>query len=546
MNANRERMSTKYNEDWDDDDGDEEETDDDEVDEGEGEEDTDDEDEGDDVEGEESEEAEEADEEGAEEESEEEEEEEDDGEDGDKEQEQTNLISGDGPMETLPEDEEIGGANQRDVGKEDNEPSKGAVALCIICCCLVCLGALGAVLGLVVFKTKEVAKDILDELENLNTTLPPAALTSPPVTNPPTGYPTRATTDAPIEGLPELVILPVQEDTSLRSGEFSGIDYGDEDVLLVKNGPNGTFSSRALLSFDLSTIPTPPNIFDSPKTATLSLNHILGLAQTSSTNITLVHLPGTTTSIESMTWDSFQIANGVDGPTFLVDPGIAPVKVDITQVLFDAVAQTRRHLRRTQSTDQLLLMLEARGEGNGEVGIEFQSREATSGRPEIKVEFSNLVNGVTSSEDTSFDTSEDTSVDTSVDTSSDDKEDCIPYPVNGTIVGNGTMPQVPGNFTSSTGNGTTAEHLNVSVPGMPRYCLPGGPENSSSVDVPLKGWDFSGNHTQSGNHTGRPSGGNSGSGLPVGGNHTGNHTGGQSRGSPGGDNPAGNPGSGRP
>ena len=167
----------------------------------------------------------------------------------------------------------------------DDEPSKTAVILCVICCCIIILGTVGGVLGGVVFK-----KDDDDPKSNAPSTMPsPAPSMATPAPTPfPTVTASVSPTDsvAPTDGLPSQIIVTVSEDTSLRDGNFSSDSFGSEDVLLIKNDPNVTFSSRALLRFDLAEFPFPhANIFDTPKSAVLYLEHVVGVAETAGTAV---------------------------------------------------------------------------------------------------------------------------------------------------------------------------------------------------------------------------------------------------------------------
>jgi hypothetical protein len=269
-------------------------------------------------------------------------------------------------MEEVPPDEEI-------KTRRGDEPSKMAVCLCVLCCCCLIIGGVVAVLFLVVFKkATDAVAAVLNDLSFPPTTIP--LITLPPATLVPVSPPTLAPTKSfsPTGGLPESVLISVSADTSLKDGEFSSFSDGTEDSLLILNGDNTTSSSRILLSFNLSSIPTPGNIFDTPKSATLHLEHIVGISQSEATNVSIVRLPSTSLLIESLSSDLYQPTGGIDGPTFLVEPTDGEVSVDITDLLFDAMTRGRRGLRRMQSTDQLLLMLEARGAGNGAGGIEFR------------------------------------------------------------------------------------------------------------------------------------------------------------------------------
>ena len=131
----------------------------------------------------------------------------------------------------------------------------------------------------------------------------------------------------------------------MKDGDFSSSSDGTEDSLLIQND-NATFSSRVLLFFDLSALPSIPStdLFDAPKSATLVLEHIVGISQSLSTNVTVVLLqqPSTNaTLIEKLSWDTFQSSKGIDGPTFVVEPSDVEVSVDVTDLVFGAAVQKR-------------------------------------------------------------------------------------------------------------------------------------------------------------------------------------------------------------
>ena len=284
--------------------------------------------------------------------------------------------------EGLPDDED-----DDDIKKMgDDEPSKTAIILCVVCCCVIILGTVGAVLGAVVFKKEDDTKS-----PTMSPTAGPTASPTPLPTPVASASPTDS--QVPTEGLPSEVIVTVAGDTSLRDGNFSGATFGDEDVLLVKNDPNATFSSRALLRFDLGDFPFPhSNIFDTPKSATLVLEHVVGIAEGLGTAITLVKLPSIPLAVETLSWDIYQPTGGVDWTVFRVEDE-PEILVDITDLFFDLQEQQRqrqrRMLRGLQDAGTLMLMLEARGANNGDNGVEFRSQEFNNGEkaPKIVVKY---------------------------------------------------------------------------------------------------------------------------------------------------------------
>ena len=283
--------------------------------------------------------------------------------------------------EDLPDDED---GDIKKMG--DDEPSKTAIILCVVCCCIIILGTVGAVLGAVVFKDDDPKKTAAPSTSpSLAPTPSPTPIPTATASESPTG------SAAPTDGLPSEVIVIVAEDTSLRDGNFSSDVFGTEDVLLIKNDPNATFSSKVLLRFDLAEVPFPhSNIFDIPKSAFLQLEHVVGIAEAPGTAVTIVKLPSVPLAVESLSWDIYQPSGGVDWTVFSIESE-PEVRVDISEMFFDLQQQQRRRMLRRglQDSSTLMLMLEARGPDNGVNGIELRSREFENGAkaPKIVVEY---------------------------------------------------------------------------------------------------------------------------------------------------------------
>jgi hypothetical protein len=161
------------------------------------------------------------------------------------------------------------------------------------------------------------------------------------------------------------VIIPFA-DTNINIDGFNDQEaFGTEDSFLVQNGPefvNEIPIAYGLLGFELTGIPA------SGQTAILQLTHIPATRARGAATLTIVRLPSTRLSIETLHSGIYNPTGGTDGPSFDVDPSDDVIQVDITSLVFPLDSEDT----------QLLLMIENRGaeQPEGAEGDRFGTRES--------------------------------------------------------------------------------------------------------------------------------------------------------------------------
>ena len=287
--------------------------------------------------------------------------------------------------------------------------NRTAAIICCLCCCLVVMAILGVVIWLVGNESgdKEVEisgtpptnkpTPVPTTLQNSVTTLSPAAFAPTPTGPPPTWFPTISPvpTAAPFieptaeptsfpSASPTITPLPTREvpdelqltpfaDTTIFLDGINDLQleaFGTEDSLLVQDGLASTTQipdAYFIFAFDMSDVPTFSRVQDRTKNAILELTHIPSNLTRAAATLHLVRLPSTRLAIETVHGGIFVPQNGIEGPSFRIQPSAEVVNIDISTLLFETPIED----------NQLLLMVENRGPEQ-EAGDRFRSRESNS------------------------------------------------------------------------------------------------------------------------------------------------------------------------
>jgi len=297
--------------------------------------------------------------------------------------------------------------------KDDAEWWEGReriIAAILLCWCCLCLIVIGVVLGVVLGGKNEDA--LLYEPTMAPTDrptfapqpLPPSQMTSSPseslvptfqVTLSPTLKPTRRPTVNPTDSLPPTISIPdlveviADQDTYLAynvSKEFEGEEYGDEDTMLVQNGPltdDLLFDSIAVMSFPMDEVPVYSRVKDIDFSAVLRLTHqpiardydFQEVPQPDA-NYTIIRIPETRTKMEF--WHGFYFVPPEDDDegvlvgqnTFTVTPGQSSVTIRIEDLLYDY------ELVDNKKPEKMFLMIENRGLDQFYGGDRFYTRKS--------------------------------------------------------------------------------------------------------------------------------------------------------------------------
>ena len=317
-----------------------------------------------------------------------------DSEDGDEESEEEEESSDDEGAVTDSEDEEserfgdeedIETGTTRDAPKATSDDTNNTTAAVVCCCCLILIIAI--VLGVTLGGKEDVMPTPAPVIQTSSPTKKISPMPSSSRSNNPSARPTAtpSISMSPTKLIPETLLIFAEADTFIADDsmdpEVARFRGQNETSLLVQQGMNtatGISNSYVLISFDISKIPDPENIFERTKTTHLKLRHIASGPENNPVNITIVRLPSTPFQIESLHAGLFTPSGGVDGPQIAVAPSDMVLDIDITDLIFGQ----HPFVRSTQET-QLFLMLKASSQ-NPE-GDRFYSRESTQGKPELIV-----------------------------------------------------------------------------------------------------------------------------------------------------------------
>jgi hypothetical protein len=280
---------------------------------------------------------------------------------------------------SVPRDEEAGLStiDNRHMPSEryGDRSRKSMIAICCCCCLLV---VVGVIIGLVA-GGNDPASEVQTAPTQAPVTNPPTVPPIPPQPTVETGSPTSmpvptatkfprlptkspTISPAPTAPIPEEIILLPDADTYIESGVLA--DFGFSETLRVQS------DAFALISFNITELPAPKEIFLREKTAILRLSHIESDADRGNTTLRVSRLPSTPLSVESLTSDTFVPAGGTFGPIFELAPTDLFALVDITDLLFGQAP----FIRSTQEK-QIFLIIQSLEASEDHVDI-FQSRES--------------------------------------------------------------------------------------------------------------------------------------------------------------------------
>jgi hypothetical protein len=159
--------------------------------------------------------------------------------------------------------------------------------------------------------------------------------------------------------------LPPTADTYVRDGSTSGQSFGTATVLAVKTNPQVGLNRHAFLKFDVSSVASVSNA---------KLRLFGNFTASSGTSPVTVHVEDNDSWTESMTWDT-QPAVGAAIVTLPVGRTAQYWEWDLTAFVQNQIA-----------TGQRTMSLELQNDGTTSDPVNFNSREASSNRPQLVVQ----------------------------------------------------------------------------------------------------------------------------------------------------------------
>lgn len=174
-------------------------------------------------------------------------------------------------------------------------------------------------------------------------------------------------------------------DTSVQTTGLNNYEaYGDDDTMLVQNGPRGNQlipDAFILMEFDLGDLPFSDT--NSIQSVQLQLYHIPADRNRGAATLTVRRLPSTRLDVETLHGGFFETgvpedSEGIFGPNFSVSPSDEILQVDVTSIVKASGFED----------NQVLLAIQNTGaeQPSGAEGDRFYSRE-TLDPPQLIVQY---------------------------------------------------------------------------------------------------------------------------------------------------------------